>query len=203
MIIIGINGNPGSGKTTASNFILNDRRKKVIHLDDIFDDIKQLLPKRNIQTFKRDSQNAMILNRNGLLYKTVNLKFVNKQFELAKKIYATKVLKTKINQAIKDEIDYFIIEGTHLEDYGIIDLFDYLIFIKASKEDRIDRLIKRDKQYADMILKKSLNMVDAIDIQKYNLIIENEGTKDEFNQKCLEVSDMIVKNNSKIKQLKI
>lgn len=203
MIIIGINGNPGSGKTTASNLLLNNESKLVIHLDDIFNEIKQLLPKNNVKTFKRDSYDTMILNRNGLLYKTVNLKIVNKQFELAKKIYANKVLKRKIEQAFIDGVDYFVIEGANLENYGITYLLDYLIFINASQEDRIDRLIKRDREYSDMILKKSLNMLDGIDMKKYNLIIDNVGSKDEFSQKCLEATSMIIGDISKVKQLKI
>lgn len=203
MVVIGINGNPGSGKTTASNLLLNTESKLVIHLDDIFNDVKQLLPKNNVKTFKRDSYDTMILNRNGLLYKMVNLKIVNKQFELAKKIYANKVLKRKIEQAFIDGVDYFVIEGANLENYGITYLLDYLIFINASQEDRIDRLIKRDREYSDMILKKSLNMLDGIDMKKYNLIIDNVGSKDEFNQKCLEATNIIIGDISKVKQLKI
>ena len=202
MIIIGINGNPGSGKTTASNLIFNNNFKKVIHLDDIFNDIKELLPKNNTKTFKKDSEEAIILNRSGLLYKTLNLKIVNKQFELAKKIYANKVLKRSINQAIEAGIEYFIIEGTHLEDYDIVYLLDYLIFIRASQEDRIDRLIKRDKEYSSIIFKKSLNMADGIKLDKYNLVIENNGSMDNFKQKCMEITDIIKNNDIKAKQLK-
>ena len=202
MIIIGINGNPGSGKTTASNLIFNNDLKRVIHLDDIFNKVKELLPGNNIKTFKKDSEEAIILNRSSLLYKTFNLKIVNRQFEIAKKIYANKILKKAINQASIEGIEYFIIEGTHLEDYDVTYLIDYLIFIKAGEEERIDRLIKRDKEFANLIFKKSLNMSDNINIDNYNLIIDNNGSKESFKQKCLEITELIKSNNIQNKKIK-
>lgn len=203
MKIIGINGNPGSGKTTVSNIMFKDEKTMIIHLDDIFDDIKELLPKRNTNTFKTGDSEAIILNRKGTLYKVLNSKFINKEFVLAKKIYANKYLKHAITKANNVGIKYFIIEGTHLEDYDIAYLIDYFIFIEAKEEDRVDRLIKRDGEYANIIFEKSLNMSDVIDRNKYDFIIENNGSLDNFKDSCDEISEQIKNNNVKVKKLKL
>ena len=203
MKIIGINGNPGSGKTTASNILFKDDSKKVIHLDDIFNDIKELLPKRNTDTFKTGDSEAIILNRKGALYKVLNSKFINKEFVLAKKIYANKYLKYVIKKAYKEGIDYIVIEGVHLENYDITYLIDYFIFIEANEEDRVDRLIKRDAEYASIIFKKSLNMSDSIDKSKYDFILENNGSLEDFKDSCDEISENIKNNSAKVKKLKL
>lgn len=203
MKIIGINGNPGSGKTTASNILFKDDSKKVIHLDDIFNDIKELLPKRNTDTFKTGDSEAIILNRKGALYKVLNSKFINKEFVLAKKIYANKYLKYVIKKAYKEGIDYIVIEGVHLENYDITYLIDYFIFIEANEEDRVDRLIKRDAEYANIIFKKSLNMSDSIDKSKYDFILENNGSLEDFKDSCDEISENIKNNSAKVKKLKL
>lgn len=203
MKIIGINGNPGSGKTTASNILFKDDSKKVIHLDDIFNDIKELLPKRNTDTFKTGDSEAIILNRKGTLYKVLNSKFINKEFVLAKKIYANKYLKYVIKKAYKEGIDYIVIEGVHLENYDITYLIDYFIFIEANEEDRVDRLIKRDAEYASIIFKKSLNMFDSIDKSKYDFILENNGSLEDFKDSCDEISENIKNNSAKVKKLKL
>ena len=80
---------------------------------------------------------------------------------------------------------------------------NYLIFINAKESDRIDRVKKRDKEYSYIVLKKYLNMLDNIDLKKYDFIIENIGTKKEFEEKCCCVTDMIVKNKNKVKSLKL
>lgn len=203
MKIIGINGNPGSGKTTASNILFKDDSKKVIHLDDIFNDIKELLPKRNTDTFKTGDSEAIILNRKGALYKVLNSKVINKEFVLAKKIYANKYLKYVIKKAYKEGIDYIVIEGVHLENYDITYLIDYFIFIEANEEDRVDRLIKRDAEYANIIFKKSLNMSDSIDKSKYDFILENNGSLENFKDSCVEISENIKNNSAKVKKIKL
>lgn len=203
MIIIGINGNPGAGKTTASNIILKDYNSKVIHLDYVFDRLKDILPKKTIEKYQSDTQETKILNKDSLFYKVANSKIIVEQYERAKKIYANKVLKNEIKNAFNEGIDYLIIEGARLELYDIVYLMNYLIFINAKESDRIDRVKKRDKEYSYIVLKKYLNMLDNIDLKKYDFIIENIGTKKEFEEKCCFVTDMIVKNKNKVKSLKL
>ncbi len=200
MKIIGINGNPGSGKTTVSNIMFKDEKTMIIHLDDIFDDIKELLPKRNTNTFKTGDSEAIILNRKGTLYKVLNSKFINKEFVLAKKIYANKYLKYVIKRAYNQGIDYIIIEGVHLENYDIIYLIDYFIFMETIKEDRVDRLIKRDGEYATIIFEKSLNLSDSIDKSKYDFIIENNSSLEDLKNNCYEISENIKNNSVKVKK---
>lgn len=200
MKIIGINGNPGSGKTTASNIMFKDKKTMIIHLDDIFDGIKELLPKRNVNTFKKDTEFAIIINRNSLLYKTISLKYINKQLQLAKKIYANKMLKKYIKHAYDEGIEYFIIEGVHLENYDITYLIDYLIFIKADINDRIDRIIKRDGEFSNVIFNKSLNAVNHISLENYDFIIDNISSKEDFKEKCYDIEKSIRKEQIKVKR---
>lgn len=200
MKIIGINGNPGSGKTTASNIIFKDEKTMIIHLDDIFDDIKELLPKRNVNTFKKDAESAIIINRNSLLYKTISLKYINKQIQLAKKIYANKMLKKYINSAYDEGVEYFIIEGVHLENYDITYLIDYLIFINANINDRINRIVERDGEFSNIIFNKSLNAVDHINLDNYDYVIDNISSIENFKDKCYDIEKEIRKKHVKIKR---
>lgn len=197
MIIIGINGNPGAGKTTVSNMILQNCNKKVIHLDFIFDGVKDMLPKDSIKKYDRTNEEMKILNRDSMFFKISHSKHLIEQYKRLKKIYANKFLKNEIKKALKENIDYLIVEGSRLEEYDILYLMSYLIFVEACELDRINRIEKRDGKYSYLILKNHLNFLKNINLDKYDFILSNIGTLEDLNEKCIFISNVI---KDKVKQ---
>ena len=53
MLVIGINGHPGAGKTTVSELLFNDKNKSIIHLDNLFDRFKIKYFSNSVKVLKK------------------------------------------------------------------------------------------------------------------------------------------------------
>ena len=107
-------------------------------------------------------------------------------------LYARWCLQLLINKAQKDNIDYFIIEGMMLENCIKLDDLDYRIMVRAPHDLRNERILKRNGE-------DEMNCVDLsvkFDLPKYDLIIDNNQTLEEFLAKIAGIEQDISRKNT-------
>ena len=192
MKIVGLTGGIGSGKSSVLEIFkkigistynadesakeLISSNKKIIHL------IKQL--------FGDD-----IYNKNELNSKLVSKIVFNDKEKLNS-------LNSIIHPAVAIDFDNFC--SNHREECYIVkeaaiifetkteNLFDKIIYVKAPKEIRIDRVIQRDKLSRDDVLNRIQNQVNETSIiDKCDFIIDNINYTD-LEEKVLEIHDTLI-----------
>ena len=189
MTIIGITGFSGSGKTTLSENLFRDKNVEIYHLDHIFDGIKNLMPGFLMSRITRDSGEVVqILDRSRATSALFSTDFVS----AIKWLYARWYLQLSINKAQKDNIDYFIIEGMMLENCIKLDDLDYRIVVRAPHGLRNERILKRNGE-------GEINCVDItvrFDLPKYDIIVDNDQTLEEFLAKIADIEQDISRRNT-------
>lgn len=141
MFIIGINGKPGSGKTTISKELLNNQDVYIIHLDYLFNNVKFKLTRNPVLRKNNDGEVFVVLNKKKLSKRILDSKHIGK---IAHHILGSVALANKIRTAKKSGIKYLIIEGFNLENYLDTNSLDFSIKVSVDESLRNERLIKRD-----------------------------------------------------------
>ncbi len=157
MIIIGISGKMGSGKTTAASYLFPDEDKVILNLDHILDDVKKKILKRSIEEEKRSTgETVLAVNKQGYFYKTANSKYINKIYKTLRNTFVKRIIDSKLLEAETINKKYFIIEGVQLEDYKILDILDFSILIYCSDEIRHQRVKRRQCKVEKTFMKKEV-----------------------------------------------
>ena len=192
MKIIGLTGGIGSGKSSVleifkkigiSTYIADESAKELISSDKkIIYSIKQL--------FGDD-----IYNKNELNSKLVSEIVFNDKEKL-------KSLNSIIHPAVAIDFDNFCLkhkdESYIVKEAAIIfetkteNLFDKIIYVKAPKEIRIDRVMKRDNLSRDDVLNRMQNQINETSIiDKCDFIIDNINFT-ELEKKVLRIHDALI-----------
>lgn len=175
MIIVGITGGIGSGKTTIAK-----------HLNAL-----------GVPLYVADDEAKALMNRSKVIRRKLTAIFgenayknnkLNRTF-LAKKIFADKSLLAKMNAIVhpkvashfkrwlkKQKAPYILKEAAIIFENGLQDNYDYIITVVADKDLRIERLLKRDNLNKEKIL----------------AIINNQWP----DSKKMEQSDFVITNNN-------
>ena len=192
MKIIGLTGGIGSGKSSVleifkkigiSTYNADESAKELIGSDKkIIYSIKQL--------FGED-----IYNENELNSKLVSKIVFNDKEKL-------KSLNLIIHPAVAKDFDNFCfkhrVESYIVKEAAIIfetkteNLFDKIIYVKAPKKNRIERVMQRDKLSRDEVLNRIKNQIseNAI-IEKCDFIIDNINYT-ELEKKVLEIHNKLI-----------
>ena len=192
MKIIGLTGGIGSGKSSVleifkkigiSTYNADESAKKLISSDKkIIYSIKQL--------FGED-----IYNENELNSKLVSKIVFNDKEKL-------KSLNSIIHPAVAKDFDnfcskhrdesYVVKEAAIIFETKTENLFDKIIYVKAPKETRIDRVVQRDKLSRDDVLNRIQNQINETSIiDKCDFIIDNINFT-ELEGKVLEIHDTLI-----------
>jgi len=174
MVVVGITGGIGSGKTTIANY----------------------LNSLGIPLYVADREAKALMNRSKIIKRKLTQLFGNEAYKdgklnrpyLAKKIFNDKSLLNKMNEIIhpkvashfkrwlkKQDAPYVLKEAAIIFENNLQANYDYIITVVADEELRIERILKRD----DTTRKK----IDAI--------INNQWTDHQKE----ELADFIVTNN--------
>ena len=187
MVLIGINGQSGAGKTTLSKHLLENSNRKVIHLDHILDVIKRLLPKSMILNVTRED---------GEVFHYMSKSYGNNPiYEWLKKSIFRILLSRIINNALKDNYEYLIIEGLCLEKYCNLNDFDYTIFISALPEIRYRRVVERNSLIELSLTKNTAQLDLTVNPDLYSIHIENNGSLDWLISSIKTIEQTITTNN--------
>ena len=192
MIIIGITGGSGCGKTTVSNILSNNGvdiidcdlvAKKIVEPNEpALDEIKAYF---GVEYIKEDGT----LDRKKL----ASLVFSNPEELLKLNEITHKYVKNYINLYIENSKSEIIgLDGATLIESGIYKQCEYIICVLADKKIREERIIKRDKlSETEAISRISAQKNDSFYIEKSDYIVYNNDNIDNVKNKISEILDEI------------
>ena len=187
--LIGITGQSGAGKTTVLQYYksisagvidCDELYHSMLETDfDLISDLKTEFPDCfDINTLDRKklgkivfSDNERLLTLNRITHNHISNAVIEKVIEMYNSGYTT-----------------IAIDAVELISSGISDYCDLTIGIIADPEERIKRIMIRDSiDYERAKARISSQKPDSYYYDNCDIILENNGTEEEFNNKCLEV----------------
>ena len=196
MIIVGLTGGIGSGKTTVARqfeqlgipiYIADDEAKKLM--------VTSKIIKRKLVALLGDE-----VYINGELNRAYIANIIFKNKDYLNKMNA--IVHPKVGQHFKkwannQQAPYVIKEAAIIFENNSYDQYDYIITVVAPKDVRIQRLLKRDNtsiEKVEAIMKNQWNDADKIALSSY--VIENIDIE-ETKKQVLEVHYQILGNLDK------
>lgn len=187
MILIGISGESGSGKTLTSEIIAKRLNCEVYHLDDLQKEVevwkrKSFLKRFTIPYSDSEGDTRVIVNPK-VKGKNMSSKAVENLYEKIKLAALKSIIMKKIIKQKSSKAKYFIIEGTQLAVYAPMDLLDVKILMNRQYELR-----ERDVLARDGISEEDFKAREEYDKPKINLCknfeykIENNGTREQLEE---------------------
>lgn len=157
MVIIGITGPTGAGKSSVCEVIKSKYKAEIIDADKVareLQDNKTEYYTEIIKTFGEE-----ILFDNGFINRSALAQIVffdeekKKQLDMLTSKYVCNEIKNRIEVLKKDNLDYIIVDAPTLIETGMQTMFDKIIVVIAKEDDRLIRICKRDdisKEYAEL-----------------------------------------------------
>jgi dephospho-CoA kinase len=173
MIIVGLTGGIGSGKTTISKhfesfgipvYIADDEAKALMNRS-------KVVKRKLIRLFGESAYNDEVLNRPYLASKIFNDKVL---LEKMNAIVHPKVASHFERWVKKQDAPYVIKEAAIIFENKLENQYDFIITVVADEHLRIERVMKRDdasKEKIKTIIKNQLS--DEVKIEKSNFVITN------------------------------
>ena len=192
MIILGITGGSGTGKTTISN-LLSNYGVDIIDCDVVARKIVEPdMPALNeISDFfgKEYINNDKTLNRKKL----ANLVFNSPDMLLKLNEITHKYVIEYIDLYIKNNTSQIIgIDAAALIESGIYKKCDFVLSVLADKDTRVKRIINRDNiSHSEAINRVNAQKNDEYYIEKSHYIVYNNTTIDDINNQIIEIIEDI------------
>ena len=191
MILVGLTGGIGSGKSTVINYFkelgitcyqADDEAKKLMNSD-----------KGLIKKIKNSFGDSIYINSKLDRKKLSAIVFTDKQkLELLNSIVHPYVNRHFENYCKGLEDTYIIKEVAIIFEIGTQNKFDKIILVRAPKEDRVKRIINRDKcNQQDAINRINNQIADDYKIDQCDFIIDNINLE-EIPNKVLKIHDSIL-----------
>ena len=191
MILVGLTGGIGSGKSTVINYFkelgitcyqADDEAKKLMNSD-----------KGLIKKIKNSFGDSIYINSKLDRKKLSDIVFIDKQkLELLNSIVHPYVNRHFENYCKGLEDIYIIKEVAIIFEIGTQNKFDKIILVRAPKEDRVKRIINRDKcNRQDAINRINNQIADDDKIDQCDFIIDNINLE-EIPNKVLKIHNSIL-----------
>lgn len=174
MKIIGVTGKSGVGKSTLSNFLGERANVGVIHLDDIFNNIKENKFKNQIKGRNKDNSPRILSDRLRISIANNILLFKISMF--LKKILMKKKIEEQLKAFKTEGKDAVIIEGIHLKYMTDYRMFDRVIYVRRPYEAREKALLERDAIPKSEIIERDLpyrKKFSSEDWKNFDYIVDN------------------------------
>ena len=192
MKIIGLTGGIGSGKSTilnlfqklgiktynadeSANQIINSDKETINSLKSVFGESiyeNEILNKKKLSRIVFDNSEKLNL-LNSIIHPKVKLDF-------------NKFCEKNMNDL------YIVKEAALIFDINSEDFYDKIILVTAPLEDRIERVIKRDKTTREKVLKRVKNQLDHEKIaHKCDFVIKNLNQAD-LNKSVIEIHNNLL-----------
>ena len=191
MILVGLTGGIGSGKSTVINHFI----ELGVNCYQADKEAKKLMDSDQglIEKIKNSFGENIYINSKLDRKKLSSIVFRNKQkLDLLNSIVHPSVNKHFINYCKSLKDIYIIKEVAIIFETGTQDKFDKIILVKAPKEERINRIIDRDKCNRQDVIDRINNQIEDDDkMDKCDFIIDNINLEDIPN-KVLEIHKFIL-----------
>ena len=191
MIIVGLTGGIGSGKST----VINHFKKLGVNCYQADKEAKKLMDsdKGLIKEIKNSFGDEIYINSKLDRKKLASIVFKNKKkLNLLNSIVHPVVNKHFANYCESQNNIYIVKEVAIIFETGTQDKFDKIILVKAPKEERINRIINRDGcSRQDAIDRIGSQKNDEEKIEKSDFIIDNINLQDIPN-KVLEIHNTLL-----------
>jgi len=194
MIVIGLTGGIGSGKTTVANYFIalgvpvyfaDNEAKKLMNSS-------KAIKKKLITEFGKDAYKEGKLNRPYLASIIFNDK---NKLNVINSIVHPEVNKHFSSWIKKQKVSYVIQENAILFENNTALKFDYIITVTAPTKVKIDRILKRDSTTKDDVLSRMNNQwddtkkIELSDFVIHNIdLTETENQVDQLHKKLLKIS---------------
>ena len=192
MIILGITGGSGCGKTTVSK-ILSENGVDVIDCDLVAKKI--VAPSMPALNEISDFFGSEYLNSDGTLNrkKLAELVFNSTKHLLKLNEITHKYVEEYINLYIQNSTaDIVGIDAAALIESGINKKCDYLLCVLANKDLRLQRIINRDNLSQDEAISRiNAQKNDEFYIEQSDYIVYNNGNIDEINEQIINILNKI------------
>jgi len=193
MILVGLTGGIGSGKSTVINYF----KELGINCYQADDEAKKLMnsDKGLIKKIKNSFGDSIYINSKLDRKKLSTIVFTDKQkLELLNSIVHPYVNRHFENYCKGLEDIYIIKEVAIIFEIGTQNKFDKIILVRAPKEDRVKRIINRDKcNRQDAINRINNQIADDDKIDQCDFIIDNINLE-EIPSKVLKIHNSILKS---------
>lgn len=175
MILVGLTGGIGSGKTTVAKLFLN------LGIPVFFADEEAKWLMQNSISLKAKIINAF--GEESYLNNSLNRTY------LANIVFNDKIKLNDLNQIVHPEVkihfkawllkqksDYIIYENAILFESNSASDFDLIICVIDELKSRIDRVVKRDHTTRQQVIKRIENQMDDVEkIKKSDFVIKNDS----------------------------
>ena len=182
-MIIGITGGTGCGKTTLLNLIAA-QGGLVLDCDAIY---HQLLQKdHSLLQAIEDRFPGTVTDGTLDRKKLGTIVFSDENALLDLNRITHSAVKTEVLRLLETAPALAAIDAIGLFESGLDSLCDVTVAITAPEEDRIERLLARDGiSPAHAALRIRAQKPESYFREKCNYVLENNGTQEEFQEKCL------------------
>ncbi|NBC02842.1 MAG: dephospho-CoA kinase [Bacteroidetes bacterium] len=198
MITVGVTGGIGSGKTT----VCKEWEKlgaKVVYADDL---AKQLMVKDDrlreslIEAFGKDTYHADgRLNRPHLIHQAFEEGRVEELNQLVHPAVARKFVEIS-NEAKEAGEEMVVEEAALLLNNGRPENLDLVVIVRSDREDRLERVSKRDSVSKKKVMERDVNQPDFNNLTHLaDYTIENNGTLEELRKKSIQLYHKIIQEH--------
>lgn len=194
MIVIGLTGGIGSGKSTVTS-MFEALGAKIVKADDL---AKKLMTQKPLKDKIINVFGKASYLQDGSLNKAHLIKeaFVKNRVTELNDIVHPAVKKTLISiieDAMNENIKLLVYEATLLLDYGRPDYIDYIVVVSAKKKSRVARVAKRDNITVDAVIDRmDKQMSQENMIKMADFVIENESNIESLFHETSRILDTIL-----------
>lgn len=198
VLVVGITGNVGSGKSTVARFWREERDATVVEADSLGAEAVTLGSETLSRLVERFGQGILLpdssLDRKEMariaFSSAKNLRALNSIVhpEIIRRIRAA------INKARADRLPVLIVDAALLHELGLEGLVDRLVVLDAPEYLRKDRMLasgKMDKETLENLIDLQLPIPVEKLRSRGHLVIENRGDMEALRKSALEVFDSL------------
>ncbi len=193
MKVIGVTGNSGSGKSSASDYFKN-KGGFVIDLDRIGHGIYE--NEKCLKEVRSKIPGDFI--EDGKVVRSKLSSIVFSDYVILKKLTSItdKYIYNETKEILKNckDAKFAILDGALIFDSKVLKLCDSIIVVDAKIDTKISRIMNRDKISYDMAFKRINSQKDYSQYKHHSkFVILNDNTKEEFREKIGDILDKILK----------